>query len=76
MAKRALSGPRIQPPAITGKESLTDLVDRVFTAYNSARLREAAQLLRKEILGPDVTVASRSRARSRRPGSPPRAWCR
>ena len=56
MAKRALSGPRIQPPAITGKESLTDLVDRVFTAYNSARLREAAQLLRKEILAPDVTV--------------------
>ena len=56
MAKRSLSGPRIQPPAITGKESLTDLVDRVFTAYNSARLREAAQLLRKEILAPDVTV--------------------
>jgi deoxyhypusine synthase len=57
MAKSALSGPRILPPAITGKESLTDLVDRVFTAYNSARLREAAQLLRREILAPDVTVA-------------------
>jgi deoxyhypusine synthase len=57
MPKPSLSGPRIQPPAITGKETLTDLVDRVFTAYNSARLREAAQLLRREILQPDVTVA-------------------
>jgi deoxyhypusine synthase len=56
MAKRSLSGPRIQPPAVTGKESLTDLVDRVFTAYNSARLREAAQLLRREILADGVTV--------------------
>jgi deoxyhypusine synthase len=56
MPKPSLSGPRIQPPALTGKESLTDLIDRVFTAYNSARLREAAQLLRHEILKEDVTV--------------------
>jgi deoxyhypusine synthase len=57
MPKPSLSGPRIQPPAITGRESLTELVDRVFTAYNSARVREAAQLLRREILAEDVTVA-------------------
>jgi deoxyhypusine synthase len=56
MPKPSLSGPRIQPPAITGRESPTELIDRVFTAYNSARLREAAQLLRRKILAADVTV--------------------
>ena len=56
MPQSFLSGPRIQPPALTGRESVTDLVDRVFTAYNSARLREAAHLLRREILAEDVTV--------------------
>ena len=56
MSKPSLSGPRIQPPAVTGQESLTVLIDRVFTAYNSARLREAAQLLAREILAEDVVV--------------------
>ena len=52
-----LSGPRISPRAITGKESAAELVDQAFLAYNAARLREAATLLTGRMLEPDVTVA-------------------
>ncbi len=53
---RYLSGPRIDPPALTGQESAADLVDQAFLAYNGARLREAARLLAERMLEPDVTV--------------------
>jgi hypothetical protein len=36
-----LSGKRILPRNLTGKEKLPDIVDEVFLAYNSARLKEA-----------------------------------
>ena len=52
-----LSGARINPPAITGKESAADLIDRAFLAYNGARLREGARLLTERMLADDVTVA-------------------
>ena len=52
-----LSGPRIDPHAITGKETAADLVDQAFLAYNGARLREGARLLVERMLEPDVTVA-------------------
>jgi deoxyhypusine synthase len=52
-----LRGPRIHPPAITGKESAADLVDKAFLAYNGARLREGAHLLVERMLADDVTVA-------------------
>ena len=52
-----LSGPRISPRAITGKETAADLVDQAFLAYNGARLREAATLLTTRMLEPDVTVS-------------------
>jgi len=52
-----LSGPRISPQAITGKETAADLVDQAFLAYNAARLREAATLLTGRMLEEDVTVA-------------------
>jgi deoxyhypusine synthase len=55
-AQRFLSGPRINPPAITGRETAADLVDRAFLAYNGARLREAARLLAERMLEDDVTV--------------------
>jgi len=55
-AQRFLSGPRINPPAITGNETAADLVDRAFLAYNGARLREAARLLAERMLEDDVTV--------------------
>ena len=51
-----LSGQRIQPKGITGKEKLADLMDSAFLAYNSARLREGCQLFTQKMLEPDVTV--------------------
>jgi deoxyhypusine synthase len=51
-----LSGPRIDPPAITGRESAADLVDHALLAYNGARLREGARLLAERMLADDVTV--------------------
>src|ERR671935_3080727 len=53
---RYLSGRRIDPRAITGGETLADLVDETFLAYNAARLREACQLFAQKMLEPDVTV--------------------
>ena len=46
-----LSGPRILPKGITGKEKLGDLIDSTFLAYNSARLREGCQLFAERMLG-------------------------
>lgn len=54
---RHLSGKRIFPEPLTGQESLVEVIDRAFTAYNGARLREACELLTQKILQPDVTVA-------------------
>jgi deoxyhypusine synthase len=55
-SKRHLSGARISPPAITGRETVADLVDNAFLAYNAARLREAAHLLVERMLADGVTV--------------------
>jgi deoxyhypusine synthase len=60
MAKRKLSkylsGRRIDPRAIEGGETVADLVDETFLAYNAGRLREACQLFTRKMLEPDVTV--------------------
>jgi deoxyhypusine synthase len=53
---RYLSGKRIQPKNLTGREKLTQIVDEAFLAYNSARLREGCQLFVDKMLEPDVTV--------------------
>jgi deoxyhypusine synthase len=53
---RFLRGQRIDPRRIDGKETVVDLIDGTFLAYNAARLREAAQLLTGKMLEPDVTV--------------------
>ena len=53
---RFLRGARIDPAPITGRETAADLVDATFAAYNAARLREAAQLLTRKMLEPDVTI--------------------
>ncbi len=53
---RFLRGQRIDPRRIDGTESLVDLIDGTFLAYNAARLREAAQLFTEKMLEPDVTV--------------------
>ena len=54
--QRYLSGPRIMPANITGKEKLAVLMERTFLAYNAARLREGAALFTQKMLEPDVTV--------------------
>jgi len=54
--KQYMSGKRIMPKNITGKEKLSFLVDETFLAYNSARLREACQLFSTRMLDPDVTI--------------------
>jgi deoxyhypusine synthase len=51
-----LSGKRIMPKGITGKEKLADLMDNAFLAYNSARLREGCDLYARKMLEDDVTV--------------------
>jgi deoxyhypusine synthase len=51
-----LSGQRILPKGLTGKEKLADLMDNVFLAYNGARLKEGCQLFANKMLEPDVTV--------------------
>lgn len=53
---RFLRGQRIDPRRIDGTESVVDLIEGTFLAYNAARLREAAQLLTEKMLQPDVTV--------------------
>ncbi len=54
--QRFLCGQRILPKPISGKEKLTELIDRVFLAYNAARLQEACHLFTRRMLEPDVTV--------------------
>ncbi len=51
-----LSGPRILPKGITGKEKAADLLDSAFLAYNSARLREGCRLFTEKMLQADVTI--------------------
>ena len=53
---RFLRGQRIDPRRIDGSESVADLIDGTFLAYNAARLREAAQLFVEKMLGDEVTV--------------------
>ena len=51
-----MSGKRILPRNLTGREKLADIVDETFLAYNSARLKEGCQLFVEKMLEPDVTV--------------------
>ena len=51
-----LRGRRINPAAITGQETVADLVDNAFLAYNAGRLREACLLFTQRMLEENVTV--------------------
>ncbi len=53
---RHLRGQRINPTAITGKETAADLIENAFLAYNAGRLREGCQLFVQRMLEPEVTV--------------------
>jgi deoxyhypusine synthase len=54
--KHFLRGRRIDPQAITGKETIPELVDNAFLAYNAGRLAEACRLYTERMLDDDVTV--------------------
>jgi deoxyhypusine synthase len=55
--KLYLRGQRILPKPITGKESLPDMMDNAFLAYNAGRLQEGARLFTQKMLANDsVTV--------------------
>jgi deoxyhypusine synthase len=47
---------KITPAPIPAEISVVDLIDGYFTAYNSARLREACHLLSREVMQEGVTV--------------------
>jgi deoxyhypusine synthase len=51
-----LRGQRILPKPITGRESLPDLIDRTFLAYNAARLHEACHLFADRMLAHPTTT--------------------
>jgi len=55
-ARRFLQGRRIDPRPIDGSDSISDLIDNAFLAYNAARLREACRLLTEKMLEPDTTI--------------------
>src|SRR5437868_11893199 len=51
-----ISHKRIEPPAVTGKSSLPQLIDEVFLSYNAGRLREACRLYATKMLADDAVV--------------------
>src|SRR6266568_4630022 len=55
-ASRFIKGQRIDPRRINGQETVADLIEGTYLAYNAARLREACQLFTEKMLEPDVTV--------------------
>src|SRR5438477_6012250 len=53
---RFLRGRKIEPRKIDGRESVVELIEGTFQAYNSGRLREACQLFAGKMLESDVTI--------------------
>jgi deoxyhypusine synthase len=54
--QQLLSGTAISPRRLTGGETVADLIDNAFLAYNAGRLREGARLFAERMLADDVTV--------------------
>jgi deoxyhypusine synthase len=54
--KDFLRGQRIDPKPITGRETVPELVDNAFLAYNAGRLAEGCRLFSDRMLADDVTV--------------------
>jgi deoxyhypusine synthase len=51
-----LRGQSIDPKPITGSETVAELVENAFLAYNAGRLAEGCRLFTERMLAPDVTV--------------------
>ena len=56
MTNEFLRGARINPKPITGKETVAELVENAFLAYNAGRLAEGCRLFTERMLEDDVTV--------------------
>src|SRR5437667_8438701 len=54
--KDFLRGQRIDPKPISGRETIPELVDQAFLAYNAGRLAEGCRLFAERMLEDDVTV--------------------
>ena len=54
--KELLRGRPIDPRPITGRETIPELVDDAFLAYNAGRLAEGCRLFAERMLADDVTV--------------------
>src|SRR5947209_4431447 len=54
--EKFMSGKRILPKNLTGREKLPDIIDNAFLAYNGSRLRECCQLFAQKMLEQDVTI--------------------
>jgi deoxyhypusine synthase len=54
--KDFLRGQRIDPQPISGRETIVELVDNAFLAYNAGRLAEGCRLYSELMLEDDVTV--------------------
>lgn len=50
------SGDRILPEPVRGDDTVRELIENSFLAFNAARLREAARLLSERVMKEDVTV--------------------
>jgi deoxyhypusine synthase len=53
---RLLGGKSIEPHPISGNETVSELIDNAFCAYNAGRVREACHLFTQRMLADDVTV--------------------
>ncbi len=47
---------RIAPREVSGAETVADLIDHAFSAYNAGRLRELCTVFTRKFLEPDCTV--------------------
>ena len=52
----SISQHRIAPPAVSGNETVADLIDRAFSSYNAGRLREVCKVFTQKFLEPDCTI--------------------
>src|SRR5437868_12429013 len=53
---QAISHKRIDPPPVTGKTGIPQLIEEAFLSYNAGRLREACRLFVSKILAADTTI--------------------
>jgi deoxyhypusine synthase len=53
---KKISQKRIEPPALTGKTTVTQMIEEAFLSYNAGRLREACKLYTQKMLADNSCV--------------------